>query len=103
MDASANVGTDNFGRQKAFVKLLARSLNVAPGGSRAALITYSNNAVTVVPLGGYETVHDFESTLDRIVFYYGGERRMDLALKEAADLFQKARAGVQRKVCFAYG
>ena len=103
MDASANVGTDNFGRQKAFVKLLARSLKVAPGRSRAALITYSNNAVTVVPLGGYETVHDFESTLDRIVFYYGGERRMDLALEEAADLFQKARAGVQRKVCFAYG
>ena len=100
MDASSAVGTDNFNRQKAFVKLLARSLNVASGKSRAALIVYSTNAVTVKELGDYKIFQDFERTLDEIYFYGGEMRRIDRALEEAVGLFKKARPGVQRKVCF---
>lgn len=97
LDASTPVGRNNFDKEKAFIKLLARSLNVSPGKSRAALITYSTNSFTVIPLGGYSTVQDFERTLDAIAFY-GGERRMDRALEEAVGLFKKARPDVDRKV-----
>ena len=55
----------------------------------------------MIPLGGYSTVQDFESTLD-IINFYGGERRMDRALEEAVGLFKKARPGVQRKVFYAF-
>lgn len=97
LDASTPVGKQNFDKEKAFVKLLARSLNVSPGNSRAAIITYSTNPFTVIPLGGYSTVQEFERILDAIEVY-GGDRRMDRALKEAVGLFQKARPGVDRKV-----
>ena len=100
LDASSTVGTDNFDREKAFVKLLARSLNVASGKSRAALIVYSTNAVTVKELGDYKTFQEFERTLDEIYFYGGEMRRIDRAFEEAVGLFKKARPGVQRKVCF---
>ena len=99
LDASTTVGRDNFDKQKTFVKLLARSLNVAPEKSRAALVTYSTYAFTLIPLGNYSTVQDFERILDAISFYKG-ERRMDRALEDAVDLFQAARPGVQRKVKF---
>ena len=99
LDASTTVGRDNFDKQKEFVKLLTRSLNVAPEKSRAALMTYSTNPFTVIPLGNYSTVQDFKRTLNAISFY-GGERRMDRALEEAVDLFKRARPGVQRKVNF---
>lgn len=97
LDASTPVGRDNFDKEKAFVKLLARSLNVSPGKSRAALITYSTNPSTVIQLGDYSTVQDFDGILDDIQFY-GGDRRIDRALVEAVGLLKKARPDVDRKV-----
>ena len=97
LDASTPVGRENFDKEKEFVKLLARSLNVSPGKSRAALITYSTNPSAVIQLGDYSTVEDLERILDAIQFY-GGDRRMDRALEEAVGLFKKARPGVDRKV-----
>lgn len=97
LDASTPVGRENFDKEKEFVKYLARSLSVSPGKSRAALITYSTNPSTVIQLGDYSTVQDLERLLDDIQFY-GGDRRMDRALKEAVGLFKKARPDVDRKV-----
>lgn len=97
LDASTPVGRENFDKEKEFVKFLARSLNVSPGKSEAALITYSTNPSTVIQLGDYSEVQDLERLLDDIQFY-GGDRRIDRALEEAVGLFKKARPGVDRKV-----
>ena len=97
LDASTSVGRENFEKEKEFVKFLARSLNVSPGKSEAALITYSTNPSTFVQLGEYSTVQDLERLLDDIRFY-GGDRRMDRALEEAFGLFKNARPDVDKKV-----
>lgn len=97
LDASTQAGEDNFDKQKAFVKLLARSLNVSPGKSTAVVITYSTSPYTDIPLGSYSTVQEFERSLDNIPFF-GGSRRMDRALEEAVSLFQNASTGVDRKI-----
>ena len=97
LDASTNVGRQNFEKQKAVVKQLARLFDVGPEKSRAALVTYSTYPFTVIPLGNYTLLREFERTLNDISFY-GGQRRMDRALEEAVNLFKEARPDVQRKV-----
>ena len=103
LDASDQTGRENFEKQKTFIKLLARSLNVSPGKSTAALIAYSTIATINIPLGSYDTVQEFERNVDRTRFL-GNSRKMYRALEEAAYLFQNAtESDAERKVILITG
>ena len=90
VDSSDDVTNDAFLREKYFVKQLARSLNIAPGKSRAALLTYSTNPQSSFNLEKYDTIARFEKGVDSVP-YIGGTRRIDKALHAAANVLLEAR------------
>ena len=90
MDSSIDVTQEDYFRQKTFLKDMARYLNVSPGRSRAAVITYGSNANLLFKFGGYGTLPTFDKVVDMAPFV-GGERRMDLALEDAGLLLVEAK------------
>lgn len=90
MDASSSVSQNDYRTEKDFVKALAKLLNVAPGKSRASLVTYSNNPSVIFRLNGYRNSLDFEQQVDRAPLL-GGSRRMDKALETAGTILNEAR------------
>ena len=97
VDSSDNVTSDSYERQKTFVTQLARSLNIAPGKSRAALITYSTNPLLAFSLEKHDTISEFASAVNS-AFYLGGSRRVDKALGAAANILRGARTSVLKIV-----
>jgi quinol monooxygenase YgiN len=95
VDSSRNVKKSEFDQQKAFVKNIARSLNVEPGKSRAALVTYGNNPKRVFIFEGYDSRAQFESKVDG-ASPQGGYRRIDKVLEEASEIFNSSRQGASR-------
>ena len=91
MDSSQTVTLRAYGQEKAFVKEMAKHLNVYPGKSRAALITYGSTAYRVDTFGNTR----FEDSVDR-ARSMGGARRIDLALQKAAELLTFARRSVPK-------
>ena len=87
MDSSFDVTEEGYIRQKAFLKDMARYLNISSGRSRAAVITYGNNANLVA---GYSALSTFDEAVERAPFV-GGGRRTDLALEDAGRLLSEAR------------
>ena len=85
LDSSASITQDGFFKEKAFVKLLAKSLNVAPGFSRAAVVLFGSIPVTAITFNGYRTLNEFNNLIDK-VSSTGGSRRMDRALEVATNL-----------------
>ena len=90
MDSSYDVSQNHYTREKTFVKDMARYLNVSPGRSRAAVITYGKDANLVFKFDGYGTLSAFDNVVDKAT-YVGGVRRMDLALEDAGLLLTEAR------------
>lgn len=91
IDSSRSVTLEAYQQEKAFVKEMARHLNVYPGESRAALITYGSTAYRVYTYGNTR----FEDSVDR-ARYVGGTRRIDLALQKAAQLLTFSRLSVPK-------
>lgn len=99
VDTSSSVGTLNFRSQKQFVKSMARSLNVEPGKSRAAIVTYG----TTSDASEMQTrLSAFERAVDASRFIRG-ERRMHLAVNDASSLLQAARPDVHKIVFLLSG
>lgn len=63
---------------------MARYLNVLPGKSRAAFISYGRNYQRVIGFNSYTDLKDFDRTLDSSS-NIGGKRRIDRALKAAVN------------------
>ena len=97
LDSSSRVTPEDYVKEKEFVKLIARYLNITPGKSRGSVIVFSTDAIPILPLDGYSTMHDFNSNIDKAP-QLSGKRRIDRAFGAAATLFQKARPSA-RKVC----
>lgn len=76
---------------------MSQLLNVQPGSSRAALVTYSNTPKVVFSFNDYGSVEMFEKNVDDASFL-GGTRRVDKALNEAARLIQQARRDANKIV-----
>lgn len=87
----------DYKKEKEFVKYLARYLNVSPGNSRAALITYGNRAAEVVGFELNRPLSNFEATVDRAPFA-GGARRIDRSLDKASQIMADARPTVRKIV-----
>ena len=95
LDSSSSVTPDEFEKAKEFVKLIARHLNIAPGKSRGSVIIFSSTATPVLPFDGYTTMPEYNAAVDR-VSQLSGTRRIDLAFRAAASLFQGARPTVRK-------
>ena len=86
---------EDFLKQKEFVKLIARYLNITPGKSRGSMIIFSTEANAILPFGGYTTMSEFNAIIDR-ASQSSGDRRIDRAFDLAATLFKGARQNVQK-------
>jgi hypothetical protein len=96
IDSSSRVGQRSYTAEKEFIKSVSRPLNVYPGKSRAAVVTYGNTASRVVDFGSpSRTVAEFERSVDAAPVI-GGERRMDKGLEKAADVLAEARPNVTK-------
>ena len=90
MDSSSNVPFDEYRKEKDFVKVLARHLNVSPGNSRAAVVTYGNRAAEVIGFDIQRSVSAFETAVDNSP-YINGNRRIDRSLNKSAQIMDNAR------------
>ena len=97
VDTSNGVNFISFNKEKAFVKLLAKRLNVSPGKSRAAVIAYGSNSQLGINFDSYSDLPAFEKLLDRIA-YIGGTRRIDKALEAAAGVLKDSRPSIPKMV-----
>lgn len=97
MDSSSDVGNDNYRRQKEFVKVVAKALNLGRDASRACLVVYSDRARLVTTFNSHRTLKEFENALLRARYMSGG-RRIDRALMYAANLLRRARRGIPKVV-----
>lgn len=83
-DSSQGVTITDFSNEQSFIKRLTRYLNVLPGKSRAAFISYGDTYKRVVGFSDYTDAKDLDRKIDGAPML-GGRRRIDTAL-EAADL-----------------
>lgn len=90
MDSSSNVPFSDFKTEKDFVKDLARYLNVSPGNSRAAVVTYGSRATEVIGFDIRRSVSDFEKAVDNSP-YINGRRRIDRSLDKIVEIMTNAR------------
>ena len=61
---------------------MARHFNVAPGKSRASLITYGNSNIRATGFDDYRNIQEFDNRVDQAP-RIGGRRRIDRALETA--------------------
>ena len=90
MDSSSNVPFSDFKTEKDFVKDLAKSLNVSPGNSSAAVVTYGSRAAEVIGFDIRRSVSDFEKAVDNSP-YINGRRRIDRSLDKIVEIMTNAR------------
>lgn len=95
LDSSSRVTPQDFTKEKEFVKLIARYLNIAPGKSRGSVIVFSTNANPLLSFDGYSSMSEFNIVIDRAP-QLSGKRRIDRAFGAAATLFQNARPSVRK-------
>ena len=86
---------EDYKKEKEFVKYLARYLNVSPGNSRAALVTYGNRAAEVFGFDINRPFSNFEGAVDRAPFV-GGDRRIDRSLDKTSQIMADARPTVTK-------
>ena len=94
VDTSSSVGSLHFRSQKQFVKSMAKSLNVAPEKSRAAIVTYGASSDRS---DMHASLSTFEEAVDSSR-YIRGRRRTHLAVNDADSLLQASRPDAQKVV-----
>lgn len=102
VDASSSVGILDFMSEKNFVKSVAKSLNVAPKKSRAAIITYGDRSSRSSSSDMHSSLSVFEPAVDGAP-YIGGPRRMHFAVDSADALLRTARPSVYKVVVLLTG
>ena len=66
MDVSNHITKDNLGREKEIVKKLVKLFNVKLGRSRAGLMTFNDNATTLLGIGEKASASEFTQTVNSI-------------------------------------
>ena len=89
LDASGSVGSENYIKEKEFIKIVASRYELG-ATSQAAVIVFNKRATNVVPLGSKNTSLSFASAVDNIPYNKGGTR-IDLALRLAYDEYFKSK------------
>lgn len=97
VDSSSEVGLQNYNREKDFLKLIAKHLNLNPEKSRVSVVIYSSVARNDIKFGDYSNATMFDKAVEGL-HYFGSGRKMDLGLREAAAVLKNARDGVPKVV-----
>lgn len=97
MDSSNLVGPHDFAKQKYFVRYLSKYLKMAPGQSRAAVISYGTNAITVLGFQDYNSVPEFNKILQSAT-PVGGSRNIINALRYTKSLLKDTRVDKKKIV-----
>lgn len=97
VDSSSGVSRQNYNKEKAFIKSLAKTLNLSPGKTRASVVVYSGVASLEIRFSAYYNSTIFDKAVDDLP-YLGSVRRMDLGLREGAVAMKDARPNVRRVV-----
>lgn len=97
VDASDGVNSLNFNKEKAFVKILAKRLNVSPGKSRAAVIAFGSSSTLAIDFNSYNSFQAFETLVDRLSSVVG-TRRIDKAFEAAALVLKDSLPSVPKIV-----
>lgn len=97
VDSSLAVSQDDFQKETAFVKAMARLLNVKPQMSRAAVISYGRNSTLVTRFFSYSSTDEFEASVDSAP-YEGGLRRIDQVIRNAGRVLGEARRSLPKVV-----
>lgn len=97
IDSSYGVSPDNFKKEKEFIKYLSAALNLAPQGSRVAIVAYASRPRIAFRLGILETPDSLGNSLDGLTPLLG-LRRMDRALEYASVTFDDRSPEVRKIV-----
>lgn len=99
MDSSALINSSDYAKMKSFVSSLVSSFGISKGGSRAAVILFSDFASIEIGFGQHENFDNFKKHVDGL-FHQRGGNRIDRALQLAhSGLYGpngSARRGVHR-------
>ena len=95
IDSSSDVILDNFGKEKEFVKSVAKFMNADQNKTRVAVISYGSSAIEQASF--LSPQDELLSGLNQAT-YVGGRRRMDLAITKAAELLAESRFSVPKVV-----
>ena len=102
VDTSSLVGTLDFTSQRQFVKFMAKSLNVGPEKSRAAIITYGGTSSPTDASDMHSSLSAFGLAVDGSR-YIAGPRKINNAVDSAVTLFGIARPKVKKVVVLLTG
>ena len=92
LDSSGSLSAD-YGKEKAFLKTLARSFEVNRNGTRAGVITFSSQVDHSIKLNDHLDIASFEAAVDEIPLM-GSTTRIDRALRLAqVDMFSLVNGG----------
>lgn len=97
VDSSSSVSALNYEKEKEIVKKLSKYLNVNTGASRVAFITYGEQSKLEIRFDDDQSFLEIESQIDDAP-YVGGERRMDIAIKDAQTALFVSRPSVPKIV-----
>jgi hypothetical protein len=97
VDSSTDVDRDNFRLEKQFVTSIARSLNIVPGKSRGAMISYGQNPRIAFGFDSNRAIAEFDRLVD-LAPYMDGPRRLDRALEDAANVMRDSRPNIPKVV-----
>lgn len=99
VDSSSAITPLNFQKEKEFIKKLSKYLNVKPGASRAAFITFGSQSRTAFEYDDYQTQSQMETQIDGAP-YVGGSRVMLPALEKALSVMALSRPLVPKIIVF---
>lgn len=91
LDTSSGVNRRDFGKEKAFVKSLVRSLDAPLKESKMAAIPYGAFPVTSGTLNSYQSLNEFDRDVDALQVT-SGQRRMDEALNAATNMLRREKS-----------
>jgi len=99
LDYSSSVTKEEIKKEINFVQHLAQSWNLTSECSKAALVVYGDNSETVIPFDSDDEklFSDKLGELKTETLFRSKCRRMDLALKEAADNLTAIKAASQNQ------
>jgi len=97
IDSSSNVPFGEYKKEKDFIKVLARYLNISPGNSQGALVAYGNRAAEVIGFDIERPLSVFETAVDNSP-YINGKRRIDRSLNKTAQVMANARPSATKIV-----
>lgn len=95
MDSSGSIGTNNFNREKQFVKQSSSVLGI-PDKSRASVIVFGRDARVAIDFSKALSLQHFKTLVDNIQYYHGSTRIDKALLLAAKDVFPKARVGAAK-------